>query len=163
MRLGQNHSPLFTLTQALFLLAAAGAAIGLEVTGAVQKEIALFGPVTRRVGIEGALIRFTSENNPQEFYSDSTDIDTWAGVAGEPGAPPDRDLWKYDRMVQDLDRRLAKNPRDADALIQRGNAYYFELHGAEKARRHYKTALEIVGEDPVVRSNLDKLGAQARP
>ena len=95
--------------------------------------------------------------------SDSTDIDTWAGVAGEPGAPPDRDLWKYDRMVQDLDRRLAKNPRDADALIQRGNAYYFELHGAEKARRHYKTALEIVGEDPVVRSNLDKLGAQARP
>lgn len=99
----------------------------------------------------------------QRTGEDSTGIDTWAGVAGQEDATLDRDLWKYDRMVQDLDRRLAKDPRDANALIHRGNAYYFELDGAEKAREHYEAALEIVGEDPVVRANLERLGSQARP
>lgn len=45
----------------------------MEVTGIVQKEIPVFGPVTRKVGVEGAYIRFTSDSNPNEIYADSTD------------------------------------------------------------------------------------------
>jgi hypothetical protein len=59
--------------QVACLLSISGSAPALEVTGVVQKEISVFGPVTRKVGIEGAFIRFTSESNPGEFYSDSTD------------------------------------------------------------------------------------------
>ena len=61
-----------TRLQPVWLLCIWGSALALEVTGVVLKEIPVFGPVTRKVGVEGASIRFTSEGNPSEFYSDST-------------------------------------------------------------------------------------------
>ncbi len=66
---------LCALTQCILVVAAAGAAQGLEVSGVVQREVAVVGPITRKVGIEGAVIRFISETNPHEIYEDGTDLE----------------------------------------------------------------------------------------
>ena len=63
------------LIQALLIPLSFSLAEGLVVTGEVQKLIPVFGPVTRKVGVAGAFVRFTSASNPLEQYSDSTDSD----------------------------------------------------------------------------------------
>jgi hypothetical protein len=55
------------------LVLASGTAVGLEVTGVVHGGIALSGPTTKSVIVDGAAIRFSSENEPAEVYADSTD------------------------------------------------------------------------------------------
>jgi hypothetical protein len=87
---------------------------------------------------------------------DWLEVDRWAGFSFDPGLIPDRDLWKFDRMVQDLDRRIARDPRDFRALVYRGNAAAFEIDGGDRAARDYRAAL-AVRDDPVVRANLEQL------
>ena len=54
----------------------ASVASGLEVTGLVQKEETIVGPPFRqKVPVRGALISFISESNPQEVFSDTTDLE----------------------------------------------------------------------------------------
>ena len=124
----------------------------------------------RDAGISQPDARFDSQHyvaeellRAQNDGEDSTDLDRWAGLGPKRGSLADRDLWKYDQMILELDRRILEDPHDTDALIRRANAYYFQVDGADKAREHYETALEIDGEDPAVRANLERLKRQARP
>ena len=124
----------------------------------------------RDAGISEPDIRFDSQHyvaeellHAQNDEEDSTDLDRWAGFGAKRGPLADRDLWKYDQMILELDRRILEDPEDTDALIRRGNAYYFQVDGADKAREYYEAALEIDGEAPTVRANLERLKRQARP
>ena len=124
----------------------------------------------REAGISQPDARFDSQHyvaeellRAQNDEADSTDLDRWAGFGPKRGSRADRDLWKYDQMILELDRRILEDPEDTDALIRRGNAYYFQVDGADKAREHYEAALKIDGEDPTIRANLERLKRQARP
>jgi tetratricopeptide (TPR) repeat protein len=124
----------------------------------------------RDTGISQPDARFDSQHyvaeelqRAQTDGEDSTDLDRWAGFGPKRGSLADRDLWKYDQMILELDRRILEDPHDTDALIRRANAYYFQVDGADEAREHYETALKIDGEDPAVRANLERLKRQARP
>jgi lysophospholipase L1-like esterase len=95
--------------------------------------------------------------------ADATAVGDWLGVGADPaGHVSNRDLWKYDRMLKELDERIAANPRDAQGLAWRGNAAYFRLDGAPQAERDWSAALQIE-RDPAVEANLARLRAEARP
>ncbi len=82
---------------------------------------------------------------------DAYAVDAWLGF--DPAHPRDRDLWKYDRLIDELDRRIAADPTDFDALVYRGNAWWFTLGGGKQARGCWRRALEL-RDDPEVRANL---------
>jgi hypothetical protein len=80
------------------------------------------------------------------------------GVGEDPGAQiSDRDLWKYDRLVGQLDETLETDDGNALALVYRGNASYFRANGAADAERDYRAALALRPDDPAVRRNLERL------
>lgn len=88
---------------------------------------------------------------------DQLDVREWMGIGFDSKAVSDRDLWKYDRMLADLDRRIEDDPTDLRAMVYRGSASYFRVDGAQDAERDYRAALELAGDDPVIRSNLERL------
>jgi tetratricopeptide (TPR) repeat protein len=91
------------------------------------------------------------------LQQDNLDVTEWMGIGFDPKAVSDRDLWKYDRMLEDLDRRIEDDPSDLRAIVYRGSASYFRVDGAQDAERDYRTALELAGDHPVIRSNLERL------
>lgn len=90
-------------------------------------------------------------------------VDTWMGTGIEPERTPNRDLWKYDRMKKDLDKRLDEDPEELAALVYRANASYFEIGGAPRAEALYLQALELSPDHPDIQANLERLRTQARP
>jgi len=88
---------------------------------------------------------------------DPLDVREWLGIGFEPEAVTDRDLWKYDRMLRDLDARIEDDPSDFSALVYRGNAAYFRVDGAADAARDYRAALALRGDGPDVQANLERL------
>ncbi len=94
---------------------------------------------------------------------DAFRLDEWAGIGGDPGDPRSRDLWKYDRAIQEMDARLEANPFDLEALVYRGNASYFEVDGRDDAEAYYLRALAVDPENEDIRSNLERLRFEARP
>ncbi len=88
---------------------------------------------------------------------DNLDVTEWMGIGFDMQAVSDRDLWKYDRMLADLDRRIEADPTDLRAWVYRGSANSFRVDGAQDAEEDYRAALELAGDDPVIRSNLERL------
>lgn len=87
--------------------------------------------------------------------SEGLAVGDWIGFGDDPARLVDRDLWKYDRLRDELDQRIASDPSDVQALAWRGNLRSF-VHGeAESARADYEAALAL-GEDPVLRANLER-------
>ena len=74
----------------------------------------------------------------------------------------ERDPWKYDRLLRELDRRIAEDPRDLAALVYRGNASYFQIDRGDQAERDYREALSIAPEDRLIRANLERLSKGPR-
>jgi tetratricopeptide (TPR) repeat protein len=87
---------------------------------------------------------------------DFLSVDDWIGIGFDPARMADRDLWKFDHMLDELDERAAAEPGNARALAYRANAAAQRIDGAEDALRDYRAALEI-REDEVIRRNLEKL------
>jgi len=67
----------------------------------------------------------------------------------------DWNLWKYDRMVQDLEQRVAAGS-DFRSLVYHGNAQAFRLGQRGEAVESYQEALRR-REHSVVRKNLERL------
>lgn len=88
-------------------------------------------------------------------------VDQWLGFGFDPAAIADRDLWKYDRLLSELDRRTEARPADLQALVFRGNAQSFRIGGAAAAERDYRAAL-AVSDDAVIRENLERLLSNRR-
>lgn len=91
---------------------------------------------------------------------DPLDVGEWMGFGAEPGRIHDRDLWKYDRFLKQLDERLAERPDDVLSLVYRGNARFFELGGAAGAERDYRAALALAPGRSEIQANLEKLLAE---
>ena len=108
--------------------------------------------------------RFTSARQRRlaEAERDASAVEAWVGFSFDKALIWDRDLWKYERMLRDLDRHLQANPRDLEALVYRGNAHSFRLGGAAAAARDYKKALTLAPERDDIRANLERLVAAGR-
>lgn len=78
----------------------------------------------------------------------------WLGMGFDRAGIEDRDLWKYDRLLQQLDRRIEANPRDALALAYRGNARSFRAGEQRGARADYEAALAAGAPEAPLRANL---------
>lgn len=90
-------------------------------------------------------------------------VEEWRGLGLEPARVLDRDLWKYNAAVAELEAHLALHPDDWRALVYRGNAAFFRQDGAADAERDWKRALELGGDEQAIGRNLELLAAQARP
>lgn len=95
---------------------------------------------------------------------DELGIGHWMGVGLDAERLGARDLWKYDRAQDDLDRAVETSTEidRARALAHRGNARFFQVGGREKAAADYRAALELQNL-PEVRANLDILLTTHRP
>lgn len=97
----------------------------------------------------------------EDLSVDPLELASWMGVGDQPGRQiADRDLWKYDLLVAGFDERLAEDGDDLRALVQRGNAAYFRVDGADAAERDYRAALALAPDDPIIRANLARLRAE---
>ena len=92
--------------------------------------------------------------------NDSLDVRDWIGFSFDPSLISDRDLWKYDVMLEGLSQRIDSNPEDVSALVYRANANSFRVRGAKDAARDYREALRLDPDNPVIRANLDQLLAE---
>ena len=100
---------------------------------------------------------------PPDGLPDYLDVEEWRGLGLDPARALDRDLWKYNAAVAELDAHLAEHPDDWRALVYRGNAAFFRQDGAAEAERDWKRALELGGDEQAIGRNLELLAAQARP
>lgn len=89
-------------------------------------------------------------------------VGDWLGI-GDLSLVHDRDLWKHQVHVRDLDARLAANPDDVDALVRRGNAWFFARDGFDEAQRCYRRALELQPDLAVAADNLARLRGRRQP
>ena len=112
----------------------------------------------------GAALHRTLGGEPKAWAVPETDplyVDEWLALGDGEAHVLDPDLWKYSRLLQTLDARIETDPRDADALIQRGNAWFFEVDGATQARTLWTQALQTPLK-AVAEANLERLDQQAR-
>lgn len=100
---------------------------------------------------------------PPDGLPDFLTVEDWRGLGLQPARALDRDLWKYNAAMAELDAHLAQHPDDWRALVYRGNAAFFRQDGAAQAERDWKRALELGGDRQAIGRNLELLAAQARP
>lgn len=95
--------------------------------------------------------------------------DEWVGFCFDPALVADRDLWKYERQLQELRTLVAARDAPNETAVQRGkaltylgNALSFLAGKQGEARACYEQALELVPEwDAVLRHDLELLRIRA--
>jgi tetratricopeptide (TPR) repeat protein len=98
-----------------------------------------------------------------EVQHDPLDVDRWLGVGGDVSRLWDRDLWKHQSVLRELDERVSLDRTDVEALIWHGNAMFFSVGGQAAARRDYETALELEPDNAAARANLERLSGSRHP
>jgi tetratricopeptide (TPR) repeat protein len=99
----------------------------------------------------------------EKLQIDPLAADVWLGLGFDVRARmANRDLWKYDRLLSELDERIAADPDDAIAHVYRGNFHFFRVGEEDDAERDYRRALELLGEQADVARNLEMLRARGR-
>ena len=93
---------------------------------------------------------------------DRLDVERWLGFGFDRERIHDRDLWKYDAMLVELDERIEADPTDVHARVYRGNARSFRAGGETGAAEDYRAALQQ-GELPEVRRNLERVERRLTP
>lgn len=83
-------------------------------------------------------------------------VHEWLGVGFDIDRIRDRDLWKYDKMIIELDELLKREPENFRALAYLGNVMFFRADGAAESAEAYRAALAIE-DNPTVRANLQRL------
>ena len=99
----------------------------------------------------------------ENLSEDALAVREWMGFGFDPAGISDRDLWKYDKLLRELDERLTRDPGDLRARVYRGNAHFFQMDGARQAVRDYRAALDIAGAPPEVQANLEALLRERTP
>jgi len=96
-----------------------------------------------------------------ELEQDPLELAEWLGVGFEPERGiADRDLWKFDRLLGEIDARIEADGGDIRARVYRANAHYFRIDGAARAEQDYRAALALLPDDPAIRDNLARLSAE---
>jgi hypothetical protein len=93
---------------------------------------------------------------------DALAVGDFVGFGPDRGLLESRDLWKYDTLGDELDRRLAADPADWRALVWRGNMSFFRRSGAAAAEADYRAAAALAG-DAAIDANLERLLTDRRP
>ena len=94
--------------------------------------------------------------------ADYLDVRKWMGMSDIKGSVLDRDLWKYEQLLKDLDTRLASGNSDFMTHVYRGNFAWFQLDGAREAEQHYLSALALSPDHPEVLRNLEHVKRSGR-
>lgn len=128
----------------------------------VYRELARSGLFTPRPEHDARAFLAAREAGFDVLERDGTAVGEFLGIGGSRARIADRDLWKYEAFLKELDQRIATDPRDFDALVARGNARFFQRDGFAGAQADYEAAL-AVRDDPLVRDNLARLRGDRRP
>ena len=120
------------------------------------------GVVGRAVGFDPEVYVERRLAEVEALTLDSLAVEEWMGFAFDPSMIADRDLWKYDKVLRELDERVAADPEDVAARVFRGNGHYFRLGGGSDAALDYRAALAIEPGNPVIRANLERVLAEGR-
>ena len=91
---------------------------------------------------------------------DPLEVGEWMGFGDDASQIRDRDLWKYDKLLNELDRKLEENPDDLRARVHRANARSFQLGRSAEAAADYRAALALEPEDARIQENLNRLMAE---
>jgi hypothetical protein len=129
-----------------------------RVAAEIFHALAAAGRVAPRPGFDLAARVEARLAELEALEADPVAVGDWLGFGSDPARIADRDLWKYERMVEEL----AKQPDDARARAWHGNAAYFRLDGAAQAERDWQAALAAGGDADALRGNLARLHAEAR-
>lgn len=129
----------------------------LLVGSAIFEEMTAAGIVAPAPGFDAE--RYVAERLAwlANLEEDPPEVRDWLGVGFDLDRIRERDLWKYDTMLVELDALLERDPRDARALTYRGNASFFRIDGAADAARDYRGALEVDPGFGPARANLELL------
>lgn len=90
----------------------------------------------------------------EQLGSDFLDVYQWLGIGFDLDRIQNRDLWKYDKMLLELEQLVEKDPDNFRALAYLGNALFFKPDRAKDAILAYRSALEIE-DNSEVRKNLE--------
>lgn len=123
------------------------------------REAALV-PIRDEFFVEDFVLEKTQSLQKQEI--DSLNVDEWIGFCRDREMLSDRDLWKYDKMLESLNESLAENNDDFELLVFRGNFHFFQnrRESIEQAVRDYRNALRIRPNHPIVSSNLENVAVR---
>ena len=131
-----------------------------ELASGVHAALANSGALPRGLAVDGEAYWRRHGREVAALERDFFDARLFLGIGFDAARLVDRDLWKYDALLYELDARLAADPNDAAAHFYRGNMAAFRQDGAATAEAHYRRALELLGDDAVVRANLERLLAE---
>lgn len=113
----------------------------------------------------------------EDLDDDPLAIGDWLGV-GDLGLVHDRDLWKHQAHVRELDAMIeeltpgagevdsSETARLLESMVRRANAAFFMRDGYDEAERLYQAVVDLGGEAPFVtaaRQNLARLKSSRRP
>lgn len=93
---------------------------------------------------------------------DGLAVGEFLGFGATPARIADRNLWKYDRTLDELDQAIAKDPADWRALCWRGNAAFFRPGGLEAARADYAAAAGAAEAAGAPAEDLERLADNRR-
>ena len=123
------------------------------VAGELYRTLAREGVFQPRQGFNADL--YVRERLTNPMATDRLGVYEWTGANFWSGYHTNRNPRKYARALAKLDRRIEEKPRDAQALVFRGNARFFEVGGRESAEADYRAALEINPKLRAARLNLE--------
>jgi lysophospholipase L1-like esterase len=99
----------------------------------------------------------------EKLQIDPLAADEWLGLGFDVHARmADRDASKYERLLREMDARIAADANDGIAHVYRGNFHFFRVGGEAQAERDWRRALELLGEQADVARNLELLRARGR-
>ncbi|MCZ6596712.1 MAG: hypothetical protein O7B99_03645 [Planctomycetota bacterium] len=136
----------------------------LLLAGAVFEELGSLGLLPPDTGLVPGDYLAERRLELERAEADPWFVLAWMGVGSDLEAGiAARDLWKYDRMLGELDAALADDPNDVAALVYRANAAFFRPDGARDAERDWHAAAELRPDRDEIRANLALLEGQRRP
>jgi len=131
---------------------------GAAVAGAaIFRALADAGAIAPEPGFDLAARRAQRLAALDALAQDPIAVEDWLGIGFGRAGIADRDLWKYEHLASELDRRIDADPRDALALAYRANARSFRQGQAAAARADYAAALAAGAPAAPLRANLARL------
>lgn len=133
--------------------------------GAIWAAAAIFETLQEQ-GIVPVAPQFDSEQcvrdrvtELEQLKSDFLDVYQWLGIGFDLDRIQNRDLWKYDKMLLELEQLVEKDPDNFRALVYLGNALFFKPDRAEDAILAYRSALKVEDNAEVRKNCYSSLSA----
>ena len=134
--------------------------------GLLLRELGRAGlvPATCEAAISAAEVGHGAPEGPAppDGLPDFAEVLRWRGVGLDPARITDRDLWKYEAALAELQAAAERGSDDWRVHAYLGNAAFFRHEGVTEAERHWRRALELGGPVEALNGNLARLDARVR-